>query len=182
MLQRCIKWQKSWKVGEKMGKKINFPLRFVYVNFKIFSKISNLKWSFAKTRKTLPLGFLISFRIIKDFQNSIKLALICIKISFFKSKFAINSWKFSTFCRFHLFHFNHESISTKITISRQVSEMGQKWNLSTPKMFNLENNSLFVVRFHCSSLVSFHSRINLHENHYLTPSFRNGTKVKLIDT
>ena len=57
-----------------MGKKINFPLRFLYVNFKILSKFSNLNLFFAQTRKNLQLGFLISFRIIKDFQNSLKLA------------------------------------------------------------------------------------------------------------
>ena len=86
----------------KMGKKITFPLRFLYVNFKIFSQISNLNWFFAQKRKILPLAFLIYFRIIKDFQNSIKFALIFIKISFVKSKFAKISWKVSKFCRFPL--------------------------------------------------------------------------------
>ena len=42
---------KTWNIGEKMGKKINFPLRFEYVNFKIVSKISNLNWFFAQTRE-----------------------------------------------------------------------------------------------------------------------------------
>ena len=92
------------KVLEDGGKwvKINFPLRFLYVNFKIFSKISNLNWFFTQTCKNLSLGFLFSFIIIKAFQNSIKIALILIKISFFKSKFAKISWKVSKFCRFPL--------------------------------------------------------------------------------
>ena len=74
-------------MGEKWIK-FNFPLRFVHVNLKIFSKISNLNWFFAQTRKDLSLGFLISFKIIQSFHNSIKIALISIKIRFFKSKFA----------------------------------------------------------------------------------------------
>ena len=50
--------------------------------------MSNLNWFFAQMSKHLSPGFLISFKIIKAFQNSIKIALIYIKISFFKSKFA----------------------------------------------------------------------------------------------
>ena len=80
-------------------------MRFLYVNFKIFSKISNLNWFFAQTRKILSLGFLISFRIIKNFQNSVKLPLIFIKISVFKSKFAKNSGKFSKSSGFHWFFY-----------------------------------------------------------------------------
>ena len=57
-------------------RKITFPLRFWYVNYKIFSKISRINWFFAQTRKNLSLGFVISFRFITDFQNSIKIALI----------------------------------------------------------------------------------------------------------
>ena len=53
-------------------------------------------------RKYLSLGFLISFTIIKAFQNSLEIALIFIKISFFKSKFAKISWKVLKFCRFPL--------------------------------------------------------------------------------
>ena len=66
--QELIKLHRSWNIGEKMGKKINFELRSSYVNFKMFSKISNLNWFFAQTHKILPLGFLISFRIMNDFQ------------------------------------------------------------------------------------------------------------------
>ena len=77
-------------------------MRFLYVNFKNFSNISNLNWFFTQKRKDLPVGFLIRFRIIKDFQNFIKIALIFIKNSFFKSKFAKNSWKFTKCCRFPL--------------------------------------------------------------------------------
>ena len=74
----------------------------LHVNFKIFSDISILNWFFAQMRKDLSLGFLLSFKFIKSFQNSIKIALIFIKISFFKSKFATISWKFSKFCSFPL--------------------------------------------------------------------------------
>ena len=48
--------------------KIKFPLRFSYVNLKVFSKISNPIWILAQTRKKFAAEFLISFRIIKDFQ------------------------------------------------------------------------------------------------------------------
>ena len=102
MFQRCIKWQNSWRWVRKLVK-VNFPLRFLYVNFKLFSRISNLNWFFAQTRKILPLGFLISFRIIIDFQHSKTFALIFIKISLFKSKFRKNSWKLEKFFRFPLF-------------------------------------------------------------------------------
>ena len=63
-------------------------MRFLHVNFKIFSKISTLNWFIAQTRKSLSQCFLLSFIIIKSVHNSIKIALIFIKISFFKSKFA----------------------------------------------------------------------------------------------
>ena len=39
------------------GQNINLPLRFLFGNFKIVSKISNLNWFFAETRKNFPLGF-----------------------------------------------------------------------------------------------------------------------------
>ena len=86
-----LKMTKVLEDGRENWSKINFPLRFLYVNFKNFSKISNLNWFFAKPRKTLLLGFLISYRIIISFKNSVKLALIFIKISIFKSEFAKNS-------------------------------------------------------------------------------------------
>ena len=70
---------------------INFPLRFLYVNFKISSKITNLNWFFAQTRKILTQGFFVSFRFIRNFQNSNKVAIIFIKISIIQSKFAKNS-------------------------------------------------------------------------------------------
>ena len=50
------------------GSQDNFPLRFLYVNFKIFSTNINSYWFFRQTRKCLPLGFLNSIRIIKDFH------------------------------------------------------------------------------------------------------------------
>ena len=52
--------------GIENWKKSIFPLRFLYVNFKIFSTNFNPQWFLAQTRKDLPLGFLNSFRIIKD--------------------------------------------------------------------------------------------------------------------
>ena len=102
MLQRYIEWQKSWKMGEKIGKKINFHCDFCMQILKFSQKFLILNGFSSKTRKNLQLGFLISFWIIKDFQKSIKFALIFIKISFFKSKFAKYLWKFSKFCRFPL--------------------------------------------------------------------------------
>ena len=48
--------------------KVNFPLRFLYVIFKIFSTNFIPHLFVAQTRKNLPLGFLTSFRIIKDFH------------------------------------------------------------------------------------------------------------------
>ena len=50
------------------GSKVNFPLRFLYVNFKFFSTNFNSYWFLAQTRKNLPLGFLNSIRIINDFH------------------------------------------------------------------------------------------------------------------
>ena len=82
MFQRCRKWQKSWKIGEKWVKN-QFSIEIFACKFEIFSKMSNINWFFAQTRKHSSLDFLISFKIIKAFQNSIKIALIFIKISFF---------------------------------------------------------------------------------------------------
>ena len=59
-----------------MGKKA-----ILHVNFSNFSKISNLNWFFAQTRKKLQLAFLISFRIIKASQSSIKIHLILLKLA-----------------------------------------------------------------------------------------------------
>ena len=73
-------------------------MRFLYVNFKIFSHIAHINLFFAQTR----IGFLISVRNMKNFQISINLPLIFIKIKVFKSKFARNSWKSSKFCQFPL--------------------------------------------------------------------------------
>ena len=65
---------------EKIGKKSIFHLDFCMKIFKFSQKfqISN----FAQTRKGLPFGFLISFRIINDFQQPTNLTFIIIKISF----------------------------------------------------------------------------------------------------
>ena len=50
------------------GSKVNFPLRFVYVNLKILSTNFNSYWFLAQKRKYLPLGFLNFIRIINDFH------------------------------------------------------------------------------------------------------------------
>ena len=55
-------------------------MRFLYVTFKIFSTNFNPHWSLAKTRKNLPLGFLTSSIIIKDFHYTTGLTFL-IKIS-----------------------------------------------------------------------------------------------------
>ena len=49
---------------------------------KSFRKFQILIGLLAKTRKILPLGFLISCITIKDFQCTINLTLIFIKIGF----------------------------------------------------------------------------------------------------
>ena len=66
----------------------------VFVNLKIFSKISNLNWFFSQPRKDLPLHFWISCECIKDFQISIKVALIFLLKLAFSSK---NSLKIHAF-------------------------------------------------------------------------------------
>ena len=53
---------------------------------RIFWKFSNLNWVLAQTRKTLPLDFLISFRIINALEYPTKLTFIIIKISFLNKK------------------------------------------------------------------------------------------------
>ena len=45
-----------------------FFVEIFYVNLRFLRKMSNINWFFAQTRKILQLGFLISFRIINDFQ------------------------------------------------------------------------------------------------------------------
>ena len=50
------------------GFKKNFPLRFSYVNLKIFSKNFTLHWFLAQMRKYLQQGFLNTFSPIKAFH------------------------------------------------------------------------------------------------------------------
>ena len=59
---------KVLKVGRENGQKVNFSLRLSYLTLKLCSTNFTLHWLLPKTRKNLPLGFLISFRIIKDFH------------------------------------------------------------------------------------------------------------------
>ena len=87
-------------MGEKMDKK-SISIEIFVCKFESFSKNSNLNWFFAQTRKDLQLGFLISFRIINDFQRSTKPIFIIIKISFFKSKFAKLHENFQNLSGFH---------------------------------------------------------------------------------
>ena len=62
--------------AKKLVEKRKFPLRCSYENSTFISKISNLNWLLAKILKDLPLGFLISFRFINDFQEVRKGTLI----------------------------------------------------------------------------------------------------------
>ena len=57
-------------------------MRVSHVTFKIFSNNFKSLLVFWQISKKLPLDFLISFRIIKDFQESINLTLIFVKIDF----------------------------------------------------------------------------------------------------
>ena len=68
---------------DKMGKN-QFSIEIFVCKFLNFLKSFKCYLVFDQSSKDLPLDFLISFRIIKGFQNSIILALIFIKISFFK--------------------------------------------------------------------------------------------------
>ena len=67
---RAAKMTRVLEARRENGLKINFHLRFLYVHFKIFSKISSLTWLFDETCKIFPLAFLNSFRFIINFQNS----------------------------------------------------------------------------------------------------------------
>ena len=67
-----------------------------------FLKNFNSFLVFRPNAKISSLGFLISFKIIKAFQHSLKVALIFIQIRLFKSKFANISCKVSKFCSFLL--------------------------------------------------------------------------------
>ena len=98
----CIKWQSLWNLGQKMGYN-QFPIRFSCVKFKIFRKISNLNWFFAQTRKSVPRGFLISFRLSKYFQTSFNLALIFIKIDFLNKNSPIIDEKFEKISQVSIF-------------------------------------------------------------------------------
>ena len=62
------------------GEKVNFKLRFLYVNFKIFSTNFKPHWFLAQKQKDLMLGFLRS-RINKDFHETIWLSFL-LKLAF----------------------------------------------------------------------------------------------------
>ena len=74
VVEKCAYFREVYKMkkvqgdGMENGKEVHFRLRFSYLNFKIFSKLFNLHWFMAQTRKNWPLGFLITFRIIKEFH------------------------------------------------------------------------------------------------------------------
>ena len=61
---------------ENFIKKLKYPLRFSYVNWKVFAEILNPHWFVAQTRKILPLGFLNSCRFIRAFQEAMKGTLL----------------------------------------------------------------------------------------------------------
>ena len=72
---------KHWKMGEKMGEKSILHWDFCMLILK-FSQKFQITWFITQTRKNLPLGFLISFRIINDFQLATNLTFTIIKIRF----------------------------------------------------------------------------------------------------
>ena len=60
MFQRCIKWQKSWKMGEKMGKKLIFHWDFCRKILK-FSQKFQILIGFSHKRARLAARFLTFF-------------------------------------------------------------------------------------------------------------------------
>ena len=60
--------------------KSQFSIEIFVCKFKMFSKNFNVHWFIAQTRKNLPQGFVITFRIIKEFHPIIRPSLIFIKI------------------------------------------------------------------------------------------------------
>ena len=76
----------------EMDKKSIFHWDFCMEIWKFYQK-SNLNWVFAQTRRNLRLGFLISFRIMKNFQKIAKFPLTFPK----DYKFFIDLFKFVKF-------------------------------------------------------------------------------------
>ena len=68
--------------GSENGLKINFPLRFLYVHFKIFSKISDLNWFSSQTRKNLPLGSYFLLNLLMISNNPPSSPLLLLKLAF----------------------------------------------------------------------------------------------------
>ena len=77
---KMTKVVEDWR---KIGKKSIFHWDFCMYILEFSQKFQILIGLLPKRSKILSLGFLISFEIIKAFQNSIKIALLFIKISFF---------------------------------------------------------------------------------------------------
>ena len=93
-LLRTGRWERNWVINQ-------FSIEIFVC--KCYSFLKNLNWFFAQTRKNLQLGFLISLKIRKNFQNPTKLNLtIIIKISLLTKKLSHNSWKLSKNCMFPL--------------------------------------------------------------------------------
>ena len=69
VLPRALENCKGPGKSDKKGLKINIPLRLSYVQSKTFSKLSNLNCFLAQTRNILPLGFLISFKLLRIFKK-----------------------------------------------------------------------------------------------------------------
>ena len=67
IFSRAVQNDKSPGRSDKNGLN-EFSIEILVCKFKNFSNILNLNWFLATTRKNLPLGFLISFRVTNDFQ------------------------------------------------------------------------------------------------------------------
>ena len=80
---------------------------FSYGNSKIFLKILNPRWFLSQTRWSLPIGYFISFRFMRDFQESMKTPLIPIEIYFKKAKSIIFLVTFLKIAGFHWYFFKH---------------------------------------------------------------------------
>ena len=52
-----------------IGLEIQFSIEILFLILKVFSKNLTLHWFLAKTRKYLPVGFLMSFELLQIFNN-----------------------------------------------------------------------------------------------------------------
>ena len=96
MFQRCIKRQSSQKILLKWFK-INFPMRFSYVNPKNVPSIE-----FQQKAQSFSAGFFISYRFLKDSQEAMTFPQSLFKLASENQKLSQNLCKFSKNCRFSL--------------------------------------------------------------------------------